>query len=162
LNLRTRLVASSAIVGLSLGLAGGAFAAETEIESASSVVVTAKRDTAPTLNVVPGGTSLVSAEALQAQSIANTADALAFIPGLFAQSVEGGEGTRLSIRGSGAGKGGFTWGSGIQVLLDGLPLSTPYGNPYEAYEPNAYNAIEVYKGDNGFDYGAFTLGGVIN
>jgi len=162
LNLRTRLVASSAIVGLSLGLAGGAFAAETEIESASSVVVTAKRDTAPTLNVVPGGTSLVSAEALQAQSIANTADALAFIPGLFAQSVEGGEGTRLSIRGSGAGKGGFTWGSGIQVLLDGLPLSTPYGNPYEAYEPNAYNAIEVYKGDNAFDYGAFTLGGVIN
>jgi iron complex outermembrane receptor protein len=158
------LAASAALIGLSMA-AGVARADTVDADAArgsDSVVVTAKRETTPTLDAVPGGTAVISTANLQAQSIANTADALAFVPGLFAQSVQGGEGTRLSIRGSGAGKGGFTWGSGIQVLLDGLPLSTPYGNPYEAYEPNAYNAIEVYKGDNGFEYGAFTLGGVIN
>ncbi len=162
MNLRTKLAASTAIIGLSLSAAGAASAANADIESVGAVVVTAKRDAPTALTVVPGGTAVISGATLQAHSIANTADALAFVPGLFAQSVQGGEGTRLSIRGSGRGSGGFTWGSGIQVLLDGLPLSTPYGNPYEAYEPNAYNSIKVYKGDNAFEFGAFQLGGAIN
>lgn len=145
------------------GAAAAAANTETSGGAGSLETITVTGAFLPVVTEVPGGTAAVTAADLQSESIANTADALAFVPGLFAQAVAGDEATRLSSRGSGHGNnGGFTWGSGIQVLLDGLPLSTPYGTPYESFEPNAYSGIEVYRGANAFEYGAFTLGGLIN
>ncbi len=83
-------------------------------------------------------------------------------PGVLAQSISGGEGTLLSIRGSGLTKGGFTYGEGVQVLFDGVPITSIYGTPYESFEPNAVSRVDIYKGANAFAFGATQLGGVIN
>lgn len=152
----TRTPAPS-IDGENAASSGGAQAAGASLEQ-----VTVTGAFLPVVTEIPGGAVVVSAADLQSESLANTADALALVPGLFAQSVDGGEGTRLSIRGSGITKGGFTWGNGVQILFDGLPLSSPLGTPYESFEPNAYSAIEVYRGANAFEYGATQLGGAIN
>ena len=163
MQLKFQLAASAAAVALFSG-AGAAYAAEANAADAAAdvVVVTGGRSVAPQLAVVPGGTGLITADQIQTSAVANLDDALKYVPGLFAQSVSGGEGTRLSIRGSGITKGGFTWGNGVDVLFDGLPLSGALGTPYESFEPNAYNHIEVYKGANAFEYGATQLGGAIN
>jgi iron complex outermembrane receptor protein len=159
------LAASAALIAV-LAAGGTAYAADTDsaadTASQNQIVVTTKRVEAPTLAVVPGGTGLITADQIQATSIANLDDALKYVPGLFAQSASGGEATRLSIRGSGVTKGGFTWGNGVDVLFDGLPLSGALGTPYESFEPNAYQRIEVYKGANAFEFGATQLGGAIN
>jgi iron complex outermembrane receptor protein len=174
MTLKRKLAASAAFIGLaaSAGTALADATAAATVDSsaanaaaapnAGSIVVTAKRDKAPTLVEVPGGTGVITADQIEQSSIANLGDALKFVPGLFAQAVAGGEGTRLSIRGSGITKGGFTWGNGVDILFDGLPLSGPLGTPYESFEPNAYANIQVYKGANAFEYGATQLGGVIN
>ena len=160
-----QLAASAAMVGL-LAVGGTAQAAQSDaaVDAAAlnQVVVTGRHVEAPALVTVPGGTGLITADQIQATSVANLDDALKYVPGLFAQSASGGEATRLSIRGSGVTKGGFTWGNGVDVLFDGLPLSGALGTPYESFEPNAYERIEVYKGANAFQFGATQLGGAIN
>ena len=54
--------------------------------------------------------------------VGNTADVLAYQPGISAQS-PGNEGTKVSIRGSGINRGPGAHASGIAVSLDGLPLT---------------------------------------
>ena len=132
------------------------------VAAVDSVVVTGKRSTPTSIVTVPGGTSVVSAEALQTARISNLSDALQEVPGVFAQSISGGEGTLLSVRGSGLTKGGFTYGEGVQVLYDGLPVTSIYGTPYESFDPNVVSRVDIYKGANAFDYGATQLGGVID
>ncbi len=165
MSFKLKLAGSAALLTLSAA-AGVAQAAEADatadVGGQNSVVVVGKREVAPNLVAVPGGTGVITADQIQSTSIANLDDALKYVPGLFAQSASGGEATRLSIRGSGITKGGFTWGNGVDVLFDGLPLSGALGTPYESFEPNAYQRIEVYKGANAFEYGATQLGGAIN
>jgi iron complex outermembrane receptor protein len=164
-SLRMQLAASAALVGiLSVGATAQAAQSDATVDAAAlnEVVVTGKHVEAPALVTVPGGTGLITADQIQGASVANLDDALKYVPGLFAQSASGGEATRLSIRGSGVTKGGFTWGNGVDVLFDGLPLSGALGTPYESFEPNAYERIEVYKGANAFQFGATQLGGAIN
>jgi len=160
-----QLAASAALMGI-LSVSGTARAAQgdatVDAAALNQVVVTGRHVEAPALVTVPGGTGLITADQIQATSVANLDDALKYVPGLFAQSASGGEATRLSIRGSGVTKGGFTWGNGVDVLFDGLPLSGALGTPYESFEPNAYERIEVYKGANAFQFGATQLGGAIN
>jgi len=165
-KLKSRLAASSA--ALTIAFAGGAQAADatsaaaTALASVDSVIVTGQRLVNAIVSENPGGTSVVAIEQVQASRVSNISDALRQVPGLFAQSAAGGEATRLSIRGSGISKGGFTYGNGVQVLFDGFPITTGFGTPYESFEPNALQRVEVYKGANAFEYGPTQLGGVIN
>ncbi len=165
MNLRLKLAASAAMAGLLA--ASGTAQAEQSVAAADAaalnqVVVTSKRAAPTALHEVPGGTSVVAAEQLQPQRIATLSDALEYVPGVFAQSISGGEGTLLSVRGSGLTKGGFTYGNGVQVLFDGVPITSIYGTPYESFEPNVVSRVEIYKGANAFEFGATQLGGVIN
>lgn len=113
------------------------------------------------LNQVAGATSLISHDNLSARAQTNMAEALGFIPGVYAQSA-GNEGLRLSIRGSGVNRASGAHGSGVFVLLDGLPLTGPGGTPYELQEPLWLERIELYRGANGIEQGALGLGGAIN
>jgi iron complex outermembrane receptor protein len=176
LDFKLKWMASAALVAAAIP-AGQAWAADVDasaqgvtavaVSSAATaavdgVTVTGKRTAQSSIVTVPGGTSVVSAEQLQETRISNLSDALQNVPGVFAQSISGGEATLLSIRGSGLTKGGFTYGEGVQVLYDGLPVTSIYGTPYESFDPNVISRVDIYKGANAFDYGATQLGGVID
>lgn len=111
---------------------------------------------------VPGGTNLVKSSDLNKGSVGTIADALRNQPGIYAESVNGGEATRLSIRGSGIIRSGFLFGWGNVLNLDGQRLYGGSGNPYEAVEPLAIDHIEILRGVNAFEYGPLSLGGSIN
>ncbi|NHO33701.1 TonB-dependent receptor family protein [Acetobacter fallax] len=114
------------------------------------------------LSSIPGGTSVIDAkEVLKGRNFTN-ADALAFQPGVFAQSSGGGDGVRLSIRGSGIQTGTNYFRSGVLLMFDGLPVTTPAGTPYELFETLGIRYTEVLRGANAFDYGGLQLGGGIN
>lgn len=111
---------------------------------------------------VPGGTDVIDAESYLKGSAVTPADALAYSPGVFAQSrIPGAEESRLSIRGSGLQR--TFHGRGLRVLQDGVPLNLADGSfDFQAMEPMAARYIEVYRGANALQYGAATLGGAIN
>ncbi|GAN91720.1 TonB-dependent outer membrane siderophore receptor [Gluconobacter frateurii M-2] len=114
------------------------------------------------LSTIPGGVSVIDAhEVLKGRNFTN-ADVLAFQPGVFAQSSGGGDGLRLSIRGSGIQTGTNYFRSGILMMFDGLPVTTPAGTPYELFETLGVRYTEVLRGANAFDYGGVQLGGAIN
>lgn len=114
------------------------------------------------LNDVNGGTNLVRAQDFSRGTVGTVADVLKYQPGIYAQSVNGGEATRLSIRGSGVVRSGFLFGWGNVLNLDGQRLYGASGNPYEAIEPLAVDHVEVLRGANAFEYGPLSLGGSIN
>lgn len=111
---------------------------------------------------VPGGSDVIDAESYLKGSAVTPADALAYSPGVFAQSrIPGAEESRLSIRGSGLQR--TFHGRGLRVLQDGVPLNLADGSfDFQAIEPMAARYIEVYRGANALQYGAATLGGAIN
>lgn len=138
------------------------------------VTVKAARETNPSLTQpgieaarrkaaqAPGGTDVIDAENYLKGSAVTPADALAYSPGVFAQSrIPGAEESRLSIRGSGVQR--TFHGRGLRVLQDGVPLNLADGSfDFQAIEPMAARYIEVYRGANALQYGAATLGGAIN
>lgn len=113
------------------------------------------------LKRVPGGTDVIDMNTVGQGRVAGTADALAYTPGVYAQS-PGNEGVKVSIRGSGINRAPGAHASGVSVSLDGLPLTFSGGTPYELLEPLWMSRVEILRGANGFDRGALTLGGAIN
>ncbi|HET7370752.1 MAG TPA: TonB-dependent receptor, partial [Gammaproteobacteria bacterium] len=119
------------------------------------------KDARERLARVPGGTTLIDAEAFRDSPVRNLEDVLTFAPGVFVQSRFGGSETRTSIRGSGIS---LTYSArGIRFLRDGLPLNFADGffNP-ELVQPLTTRYVEVYRGANALQYGAAALGGAIN
>ena len=110
---------------------------------------------------VPGAGNVIDLAKVAQGRVGNTADVLAYQPGINAQS-PGNEGTKVSIRGSGINRGPGAHASGIAVSLDGLPLTASGGTPYELLEPLWLSRVEVLRGANGFERGALALGGAIN
>jgi iron complex outermembrane recepter protein len=141
--------------------------APTEAQQLGAVVVVGNKlgtsdVAADKLNTVSGGTNLIRSDELTKGTVGTVGDVLNGQPGIYAQSVNGGEATRLSIRGSGIVRSGFLFGWGVVQNLDGQRLYGASGNPYEAIEPLAVDHVEVYRGANAFDYGPLSLGGTIN
>jgi len=114
------------------------------------------------LQNIPGGASLVTSRDIEHGRVSNPADILSREPGVFAQSTSGGEAIRLSIRGSGIQRSPLNYLAGVSVLLDGIPITTSTGVPWELVEPLAANHIAILRGANAFEYGAKTLGGAID
>jgi len=113
-------------------------------------------------NEISGGANLIRSDELSRGTVGTIGDVLDFQPGIYAQSVNGGEATRLSIRGSGIVRSGFLFGWGNVLNLDGQRLYGASGNPYEAVEPLAIDHVQVLRGSNAFEYGPLSLGGSIN
>ncbi len=126
-----------------------------------ALTVESPENAAAELAQVPGGTGFVDAETYLRGRASTLADALGFSPGVFVQPRFGSEEARLSIRGSGLQR--TFHGRGLELLQDGVPLNLADGAfDFQAVEPLSTRYIEVFRGPNGLEHGAATLGGAIN
>lgn len=110
---------------------------------------------------VPGGVALIAATEIQHSRAATLKDALAFTPGVLAQSRFGADESQLSIRGSGL-RNNFHM-RGLNLLVNGMPYQDADGfSDFESLELMATEHVEVWKGANALRYGGNTMGGAIN
>lgn len=108
----------------------------------------------------PGGVEVVPDTAFKDGPANTIKDILGWTPGVLVQTRWGPD-ARLSIRGSGLSR---SYGNrGINVYMDGIPISTADGL-FDLFEidPTAYRYVEVFKGANALRFGANSLGGAIN
>jgi len=108
----------------------------------------------------PGGASVTDAREFADKLAISFRDTLAFAPGVFAQARYGEE-VRLSIRGSGIGRGFHL--RGITLLQDGVPINlADGGGDFQELDPTVFQRIDVYRGANALRFGSSSLGGAIN
>jgi iron complex outermembrane receptor protein len=131
-------------------------------DSLNEVIVNAVRIPPLTVPDIAGNSTQVSIADVEQGRVSDIADALKFVPGLIAQTQSGEEATRFSLRGSSLIRGAGSWGTGLIQLLDGLPMTSPAGSPYEYYDALPLQQVQVYPGANAFQYGPTELGGAIN
>lgn len=107
-----------------------------------------------------GATAIVDAQTYTSGRAATAVDALAYAPGVLAQTRHG-QDARISIRGSGIQRGFLM--RGVQLYQDGIPLNQTDGSAdFQSIDPAAMHYIEVWRGANALEYGANGLGGAIN
>jgi iron complex outermembrane receptor protein len=110
---------------------------------------------------VPGDFTLRNAEEMERGRASNFEDLLKRTPGLFLQTENGTEVTKVSIRGSGILSEDEPLG--VQFMLDGLTLNQADGEAIlEDFDLATIKYAEVFRGANAFKYGSITLGGAIN
>jgi iron complex outermembrane receptor protein len=108
----------------------------------------------------PGATGLVTPEDFGLGRGSYLEDFLRFEPGIFVQSAQGSEDTKVSIRGSGIQSDGI---AGLELLIDGMPLNQADGEAYlHDLDLRSIKYAEVFRGADALRYGAVTLGGAIN
>ncbi len=106
-----------------------------------------------------GGADIVSVQKFIEGRTGTAVDFFEGTPGLFIQSENGAQFLRISIRGSGI----ESEASGIQYLIDGVPINQADGRAMiEDVDLLAVKSAEVYRGSNALRYGALGLGGAIN
>ncbi len=131
------------------------------------VVAEEVRVVAPRLDVPvsanPAATSVVGEETIEAIPRAIAADeVLAAVPGVKVDNQANGERVHISIRGQGIlTERGIR---GIQVLLDGIPLSDATGFVPDLFDVDwaGVQELEVVRGPVAFLYGGGSAGGVID
>ncbi len=141
---------------------GAASVRQLDAVKVSASGVSARELAQAQLDAVPGGTALIDSQRVEQGRAATSEDVLAYQPGVYAQAAGGGDGIKISIRGSAINRGTNYFRSGVLMLFDGLPVSGPGGTPYELFEPLGLSHTEVLRGANGFDFGSLALGGAIN
>ena len=110
---------------------------------------------------IPGGLTIKAADAMNRGRASNFDDLLQRTPGLFMQTENGAEVTKVSIRGSGVLSEDEPLG--VQFMLDGLTLNQGDGEVIlEDFDLATVKYAEVFRGANAFKYGSITLGGAIN
>ena len=125
-----------------------------------SLTVQSYRQAQQTIDLTPGGVEVVPDTQWRDTPATTIKDMLDYVPGVFAQP-KWGEDTRLSIRGSGISRNSHL--RGIQLYQNGIPLSSvDGGGDFQEIDPTAFQYVEVFKGANGYQYGANALGGAIN
>ena len=112
--------------------------------------------------ITPGGVSLVDAEELRERSVANMADLLRYVPGVWSASATGNDNAFFSSRGSNLDSVHYDF-NGIKLLQDGLPVTAADGNNHNRFvDPLSARFATVARGANAMKYGASTLGGAID
>jgi iron complex outermembrane receptor protein len=142
-----------------------ALAGEAPLETLDPVIVTAQRlqiQLEAERSATPGAVTLIDANTFQERSITQLADALRYVPGVWAESYNGNDDIFFSSRGSNLDATDYDK-NGIKFLQDGLPVSTADGNNHNrALDPMNARYITVAHGANALAYGASTLGGAID
>jgi iron complex outermembrane receptor protein len=114
------------------------------------------------INQTPGGASLIDMEKVREQNVSSLADALRFVPGVWAVSPTGDDNIFFSSRGSNLDATDYDM-NGIKLLQDGLPVTTADGNNHNRIiDPLAARYATMARGANALSYGASTLGGAVN
>src|SRR5215813_1634424 len=110
---------------------------------------------------VPGAFTLKTTDDMELGRASNFEDLLQRIPGVFFQSENGSEVSKISIRGSGITSEDEPLG--VMFLLDGLNFNQGDGETIlEDFDVAALSHAEVFRGADALKYGALTLGGAIN
>src|SRR4030095_15086339 len=110
---------------------------------------------------VPGGFAIKSADEMKLGRASNFEDLLPRTPGVFLQSENGAEVSKISIRGSGITSEDEPLG--VMFLLDGLNYNQGDGETIlEDFDVGALRYAEIFRGAAALKYGALTLGGAIN
>ena len=110
---------------------------------------------------IPGGFTVKTVEDMNKGRASNFQDLLAGVPGVFVQSENGMEISRISIRGSGIESDDEPLG--VEFLLDGISFDQGDGETIiEDFDVNTIKYAEIYRGATAFKYGALTMGGAIN
>ncbi|NJN50520.1 MAG: TonB-dependent receptor plug domain-containing protein [Gammaproteobacteria bacterium] len=126
---------------------------------AEHVAVDAAEDAAAR---IPGGVTVVDLNDVEERAVANLADMLRYVPGVWAASGTGADSVFFSSRGSNLDATDYD-GNGVKLLQDGLPVTTADGNNHNRIvDPLAMQYATVARGANALTYGASTLGGAIN
>lgn len=146
-----------------------AFAEDTPSTELPAVTVTATKDSLVSPGVeeakeniqkIPGSVAVVDAEDYKDGHAVSIRDALGYVPGVIVQTRHSIE-NRLSIRGSGLSR--LFGVRGIYLYQDGVPINLADGlADFQDIDPLAFNHVDIYKGANGLQFGAATLGGAVN
>ena len=110
---------------------------------------------------IPGGFTVKTADEMKKGRASNFLDLLQGVPGLFMQSENGVEISKVSIRGSGIESDDEPLG--VEFLLDGISFDQGDGETIiEDFDVSTLKYAEVYRGATAFKYGSLTMGGAIN
>src|SRR4029077_3726409 len=130
-------------------------------EATGSLTSASPEESAIQKTQVPGGFTIKTADEMKIGRASNFEDLLQRAPGVFLQSENGAEVTKISIRGSGITSEDEPLG--VMFLLDGLNFNQGDGESIlEDFDVSALSHAEVFRGADAFKYGALTLGGAIN
>ena len=141
-------------------------AAETEEvtvtgEGTDSLTSVSPDESAKQKTQVPGGFTIRTADEMKLGRASNFEDLLQRVPGVFLQSENGAEASKISIRGSGITSEDEPLG--VMFLLDGVNFNQGNGEAIlEDFDVAALSHAEVFRGADAFKYGPLTLGGAIN
>ncbi|MBX7151450.1 TonB-dependent receptor [bacterium] len=121
------------------------------------VTITATRVPEPIFEV-PLAVSVLSAKQLQIGRGYGLNDALAFVPGVLAQSRYGNQDVRISIRGFGVRGAGDRSNAGtsrgIRVLVDGIPETEPDGRTsFDLVDPDLSETMEIVRSNSSAIWG---------
>jgi iron complex outermembrane receptor protein len=110
---------------------------------------------------IPGAYTVKTTAEMDKGRASNFQDLLQGVPGLFMQSENGMEISKVSIRGSGIESDDEPLG--VEFLLDGISFDQGDGETIiEDFDVDTLKYAEVYRGATAFKYGALTMGGAIN
>jgi iron complex outermembrane receptor protein len=110
---------------------------------------------------IPGGFTVKTTEEMNQGRASNFQDLLQGVPGLFMQSENGMEISKVSIRGSGIESDDEPLG--VEFLLDGVSFDQGDGETIiEDFDVSTLKYAEVYRGATAFKYGSLTMGGAVN
>src|SRR5215471_14166683 len=141
-------------------------AAETEDvpvigEATGSLISVSPEEAAKQKTQIPGAFTVKTNDDMELGRASNFEDLLQRTSGVFLQSENGMEVSKISIRGSGITSEDEPLG--VMFLMDGLNFNQGDGETtLEDLNVATINYAEVFRGADAFRYGAMTLGGAIN
>src|SRR6476659_191962 len=130
-------------------------------EATGSLTSLSPEESAKQKRQVPGAFTVKTTDDMELGRASNFEDLLQRTPGVFLQSENGAEVSKISIRGPGITSGDEPLG--VMFLMDGLNFNQGDGEAtLEDLDVAAISHAEIFRGANAFKYGALTLGGAIN
>ncbi len=130
-------------------------------EAIGSLTSTSPEESANQKTQIPGAFTVKTNDDMELGRASNFEDLLQRTPGVFLQSENGSEVSKISIRGSGITSEDEPLG--VMFLMDGLNFNQGDGEAtLEDLDVATINHAEIFRGANAFKYGALTLGGAIN
>lgn len=130
-------------------------------EATGSLTSASLEEAARQKKQTPGGFTLKDAGEMKLGRASSFEDLLQGAPGVFLQSENGAEVSKISIRGSGITSEDEPLG--VMFLMDGLNFNQGDGEAtLEDLDVAAISHAEIFRGANAFKYGVLTLGGAIN
>jgi iron complex outermembrane recepter protein len=130
-------------------------------EATGSITSVSPEEAVAQKRQVPGAFTVKTTDDMELGRASNFEDLLQRTAGVFLQSENGVEASKISIRGSGITSEDEPLG--VMFLLDGLNFNQGDGETIlEDFDVVALSYAEVFRGADGFKYGALRLGGAIN